>query len=303
MPTTWPGDHAEADIVQHFRRVDAVAEGDMFEGDLAADRRQCGTPRTEARLRHGVEDVAQPSDRQAGLMEVLPHLRQAQHRHADASGQHVEGDEFADRQVAVDDQLGAEIEDGGDHHLVDHLHGLACRVVQADDTEARRHIAGELLFPAALHLRLDRHGLERLDAGDALDQKGLVLGAAAEFLVEPPAKQRRRASRDRDIEGKGAEHDQGQERRVIEHHRQEDEGEEQIDDERQRRAGQELADVFELAHPRHRIADASRLEIGDRQRQQMPKQSRAELDVDAVCRMREQIGAQARRGSPRTARS
>ena len=66
--------------------------------------------------------------------------------------------------------------------------------------EARRHIAGELLLPAALHLRLDRHGLERLDAGDAFDQKGLVLGAALEFLVEPPAEQRRRAGRDPDIE-------------------------------------------------------------------------------------------------------
>ncbi len=53
-------------------------------------------------------------------------------------------------------------------------------------------VAGKLLFPAALHLRLDRHGLQRLDAGDALDQEGLVLGAALEFLVEPAAEQRRR---------------------------------------------------------------------------------------------------------------
>ena len=69
---------------------------------------------------------------------------------------------------------------------------LACGIAEADDAEARGDIAGELLFPAALHLRLDRHRLERLDAGDALDQKSLVLGAAREFLVEPLAKQRRR---------------------------------------------------------------------------------------------------------------
>ena len=60
------------------------------------------------------------------------------------------------------------------------------------DPEAGADIAGELLFPAPLHLRLDRHRLERLDAGDALDQKRLVLGAALEFLVEPAPEQRRR---------------------------------------------------------------------------------------------------------------
>ena len=57
------GRHVEAHIVQHFRRVDAVAEGHVLEGDLATDRRQRGAPRAEARLRHGVEDVAEPRDR------------------------------------------------------------------------------------------------------------------------------------------------------------------------------------------------------------------------------------------------
>ena len=64
-------------------------------------------------------------------------------------------------------------------------------VAEAEDPEAGRDIAGELLLPAPLHLRLDRHRLERLDAGDALDQERLVLGAALELLVEPPAEQRR----------------------------------------------------------------------------------------------------------------
>ena len=98
--------------MQDFRAVDAVAEGDMLEGDLAADRRQRACGRTEGRLGRGVEDVAEPGDRKPRLVEVLPDLRQPQHRRADAAGQHVEGDEFADRQLAVDDQLGAEIQDG-----------------------------------------------------------------------------------------------------------------------------------------------------------------------------------------------
>ena len=188
--------------------------------------------------------------------------------------------------------LRAEIEGGGGDQLADELHHLARGVAKAEDAEAGADIAGELLFPAALHLRLDRHRLQRLDAGDALDQEGLVLGAAPEFLVEPPAKQRRHADRDRDVERERAEHDPGQQRRIGEHHRQEDEGEEQVDDQRQRRAGEEIADVLQLAHPRHGIADPPRLEIGHRQRQQMAEQPRAQLDVDAVGRVREQIGAQ-----------
>ena len=58
-----------------------------------------------------------------------------------------------------------------------------------------RDVAGELLFPAAMHLRLDRHRLQRLDAGDALDQEGLVFGAARELFIEPPAEERRRRRR------------------------------------------------------------------------------------------------------------
>ena len=34
------GRHVETDVVQHFRPIDAVAEGDMLEGDVAADRWQ-----------------------------------------------------------------------------------------------------------------------------------------------------------------------------------------------------------------------------------------------------------------------
>ena len=55
----------------------------------------------------------------------------------------------------------------------------------ASTRKLARDIGGELLLPAPLHLRLDRHRLQRLDAGDAFDQEGLVLGAAVELLVEP----------------------------------------------------------------------------------------------------------------------
>ena len=151
-----------------------------------------------------VENVAQPVDRQPRLVELLPHLRKAQHRRADPGRQHLEGDQFADGEIAGNHQPCAKIERRRDHQLVDRLHRLAGVVVQIEDAEAGGDIAGELLLPASLHLRLDRHGFQRLDARDAFDKKRMVFRAAPEFFVEAAAKQRRSASGKRDIEGKDA---------------------------------------------------------------------------------------------------
>jgi hypothetical protein len=165
-------------------------------------------------------------------------------------------------------------------------------VGQPGDAKGRADIAGKLVLPLALHLRLDRHRLEGLDPGDALNQKRLVLGAALKLLVEALPEQRRRASRYGDIERKRTEHDASEQRRIEKHHRQEHDREHQIDDHRERRAGEKIADVLELAHARHRIADPARLEIGDRQREQVPEQARAKLDVDAGRGVGEYVGAQ-----------
>src|SRR5262249_61580290 len=70
------------------------------------------------------------------------------------------------------------------------------------------------------------------------------------------------------------------------------EREEQVDYEGQGRAGEKITDVLQLADARHGIADTPRLEIRDGQRHQMSEQPSAELDIDAIGRMREQIGAQ-----------
>ena len=193
--------------------------------------------------------------------------------------------------IAFYDQLGTDVEDAGGYELADELHHLARGVAEAQDPEARGDVAGELLFPPALHLRFDRHGLERFDSGDALDQKGLVLGAAPELFVQAPPEQRRRSRRDRDVEGERAEHDPGQHGGVDVHDRQEHDGEEQVDDEGERRAGEEVADVLQFAYPRYGIADSPRLKIGHRQGHQVAEQARTQLDVDAVGGVREQIGA------------
>ena len=139
-------------------------------------------------------------------------------------------------------------------------------------------------------MRLDRHCLQGLDAGDAFDQESLVLRAALELLIEAAAEQRRRAGRDRDVEREGGEHHPGEKRRVAEHHGQEHEGEEQVDDQGERRAGEEAADVLQLAHAGHRIAGAPYLEVADGKRHEMAEQASAELDVDAVGSVGKYVG-------------
>ena len=165
----------------------------MLEGDVAADRRESCPSGIEGWFRRGIEDIAEPRHRQAGLMKILPDLGEPQHRRAHPSGQHIESNQLADREAAVDDELGAKKQDAGGDQLAHELHRLARHVAEAEHPEARSNVASELLLPAALHLRLDRHGLERFDAGHAFHQKGLVLGAARKLFVEPPPEQRRRA--------------------------------------------------------------------------------------------------------------
>src|SRR5262249_17223014 len=118
-----------------------IAERDMVELDVAADRRQPRASGRIGRLGRGVENVAQPQNRQPRLMKVLPYLRETQHRGAHPASQDVEGHELAYRQAAVDDELGygqgavddelgTEIEQARGDDLADELHHLARGVAE-----------------------------------------------------------------------------------------------------------------------------------------------------------------------------
>src|SRR5262249_7561216 len=106
-----------------------------------------------------IEDVAQACNRQTRLMEVLPNLGEAQDRGADPARQHIEGDQLADRDVAGDDHLGAEIEYRGSQQLVHELDRLAGDLVEIYYPEAGGDVPRKLLSPPPLHLRPDRHCL------------------------------------------------------------------------------------------------------------------------------------------------
>src|SRR5262249_59112805 len=86
--------------------------------------------------------------------------------------------------------------------------------------------AGRLFAPGGLLVWDARQGVGLPYPGRRLDKEGVVLGAALKFLVQPPPEERRRPRRNCDVERECAEHDRGEQWRVIEEHRQEHEGEE-----------------------------------------------------------------------------
>src|SRR3546814_18689018 len=51
----------------------------------------------------------------------------------------------------------------------------------------------------------------------------------------------------------------------LEHHRDKDKGEKQVDGRCDRRSGKKVADILEFAHPGDAVADPACLEIGQRQ--------------------------------------
>jgi hypothetical protein len=78
---------------------------------IAPARRRQRQQVLRRRLGRRVEDVAEARHRHLHLLKVLPELRQAQDRLHDLARDHIEGDEFADRHLAVDHRLRAEEQD------------------------------------------------------------------------------------------------------------------------------------------------------------------------------------------------
>src|SRR5262249_37472353 len=157
---------------------------DPLAPDIALDRWQARLAAV-AGLGCRVEDVAEPVDRQPYLLEILPQLCQTKHRRRQLRRDHIERDELADREFIVNDELCPEEQNEHRHCLIDQGGALRRKGAKADNAKRRRDISGELLLPAQLQSRLERHRLESLDPSDRLNEKGLVLSTALELLVEP----------------------------------------------------------------------------------------------------------------------
>src|SRR6516162_11770516 len=64
-----PGRHAETEIVQNLRPIDAVAKRGVLEHDVAANRGEGGAGWVVRGLRRGVENVAETGDGEPRLMK------------------------------------------------------------------------------------------------------------------------------------------------------------------------------------------------------------------------------------------
>src|SRR6202008_138510 len=106
------GRQVQVDVVENFRTIETIAKRDVLEADIAVDPRQPHPPRIVVRFGRGIEDVAETRDRQTRLMEILPRLCEAQHRGAYVRSEHVEGDELADREIALDDEFRSDVQNG-----------------------------------------------------------------------------------------------------------------------------------------------------------------------------------------------
>ena len=166
---------------------------------------------------------------------------------------HVEGDESADGELAVDHGLGAEQQERRGGHLADILDRELAARAQHRGGEARLDIGRELLLPLRAHDRLDRGRLDRVDADDGLDQELLARRAAIEFLLDEVAQRGPDRKPDQHVKRDPGEHDQGQRPRIGDEHGDEHEGEYEIDRREQGLSGEEAADRLELAHPRDRL--------------------------------------------------
>ena len=226
------------------------------------------------------------------MLEVLPQLHEAQDRSGHARRDHIERDELTHRQRAVDHEPRAEPQDPEDHQLVRQTRDLGRHVRQVRGPETRADVGREAFLEAPLRGRLDRAGLQRFDTADGFDEVGLVVGPAIELLVQTVTQHRGHEQRERDVARQRGHDNKRQHRAVGEQHGEEHERERDINNERERGTGDEIAQGFEFAHPRDDIAHPARLEIRERQAQQMAEQLRAKRDVDPVRRVREHVRAQ-----------
>ncbi len=112
--------------------------------------------------------------------------------------------------------------------------------------------------------------------------------------MQARTQERRDQQGDHEIERQRGQHNQGQPATVVEHHAEKHHRKQHVEHDGDRIAGEEGADVFQLTHPGNRIADTARLEIAQRQVQQMVEQSRTKLHVDATGGMGEHVAAQPR---------
>src|SRR6185437_9291030 len=96
-------------VSENFSAVDAIAKRHMLEANVAADCAERHFAGTVYWLRLRVEDIAKTRNGEAGLMEILPGLRQPENRRANPASEQIERDQLAYGKIAAHDQPCPEI--------------------------------------------------------------------------------------------------------------------------------------------------------------------------------------------------
>ena len=118
---------------------------------------------------------------------------------------------------------------------------------QRGGLETGRYITGQLIIPAALHLRFHRHALQGIDTGHGFDQEGLVFGAAVKLLVQPRAQQRRDQQGNPEIQWQRGQHNQREPTAIEQHHSDEHHREQHVQYHGDGIAGEEGTNVLQLS--------------------------------------------------------
>jgi hypothetical protein len=283
------GLQAEIEVAAQPGAVGRVAEGKALYADFALALRRAGG-REGHRLGRTVHDVAQALDGDIRLLELLPKRGEAQHGLAHAAGEHLKGDQHADGEaIVLHDQRRANDEDREGHGL---LEGIGGHVVGAGDLprgKPRREVAREHAVVAVLEARLHLQALHGLHAGDVLGEEGLVTRAKQELRVQAGAQQRCDQEADYRDHPQESQRDQRELPAVGEHHREEDEEEGEVQDQRYRRACHELADGLHGVHPGDQHAGRALLEVRQREAQQVAEDLAAQHRVHAVAGVQDQV--------------
>ncbi len=292
-PDQFPGLDGEGDVLQHVGPLLVVAKGHAVEPHLPANRRQHGIAIGGGWLHRCIHDVGQPPQRNPGAGQLLPQLRHALDRRDHATAQHVEGDQLANGKVAVQHQLGTEVEQADGKRLAQQPDELVDEVGQVRACGGALGVLGQAACPVPLARGLHGIGLHRLDADQGLHQEGLVLRGELVAILETVPHPRGHHQGNNEEQRQRQQHDGGQARAEQVHHGQEDDDEDDVHQQGQGGPGEKLAHRLQLANPRHGVSAGSRLEVGQRQLHQVTEQPHAEFHVDAVAGVRHQVGADA----------
>ena len=196
------------------------------------------------------------------------------------------------RGVVLHDQQRTDDQDGQGHHLFQPVGDDVVGVADLLGGETGGQVLGEEVAVLAVDVGFHLQGFHRRHARDVFGEEGLVAGTEHELLVEAVAEDRGdEEAQDRD-QPEQADGDQRELPAIGEHHRQEDEQEGEIEDQRDGGAGDEFADGLDAVQAGDQGAGGAELEVRQGQAQQMAEDLAAEDGIDAVAGVQDQVLAQ-----------